>query len=56
MPPDAVKDGLGGGVVVVLGGRGWAGASGGGQLMGPLSSGQLRPKALVSVRDLATDH
>ena len=59
MPPDAVKDGLGGGVVVVLGGRGWAGASGGGgQLMGPLSSGQLRPAAeaaLVSVRDLATD-
>ena len=45
LPPDAVKDGLGGGVVVVLGGRGWAGASGGGQLMGPLSSGQLRPKA-----------
>ena len=58
MPPDAVKDGLGGGGAVVLGGRGWAGASGGGHLMGPLSSGQLRPAAeaaLVSVRDLATD-
>ena len=62
LPPDAVKDGCG--EEGVLGARvgvgGWVGGGGGGgHLMGPLSSGQLRPEAgaaLVSVRDLATDH
>ena len=61
LPPDAVKDGCG--EEGVLGARvgvgGWVGGgAGGGHLMGPLSSGQLRPAAeaaLVSVRDLATD-
>ena len=61
LPPDAVKDGCG--EEGVLGARvgvgGWVGGgAGGGHLMGPLSSRQLRPAAeaaLVSVRDLATD-
>ena len=66
LPPDAVKDGCGGGGIGCAraarrpGGRGWVGgSSSGGHLMGPLSSGQLRlgaEAALVSVRDLATDH